>query len=181
MTDLLTGAGGEAIDIVLSLGTLRPTEAYHWKGGAINDYDNIGEWRESGKVAPTQQEIIVSWETTDKDIVINSLDPENRTAWLAAYNGLVLGIDINPIFTAPADDTATITSNDPVIAGDAAIDWNVWFNGVIIDSGAQALVAGALTLTFVSGDTGVYLLEIKRQGPTDYETGYIEIEVLDHA
>ena len=96
-----------------------------------------------------------------------------------AHDSLVVSVDLATINTVAPDDEATITCSDAVITSDANLDYVVWDGDNQIASGSQAVVAGTMTLTFSSGAAGTFVIEIRRQGATDYETGYITIEVVE--
>jgi len=95
------------------------------------------------------------------------------------HNALIVSTDLAQINTIAPGEEATITCSDATISGDANVDYIVWNVGIQEATGSQSVVAGTMTLTFSSGTVGIFLIEIRRQGATEYETGYITIEVVE--
>ena len=101
------------------------------------------------------------------------------TSILNAHNSLSVSSDKSSI-DADGSDTATITCNDAAIAGDSDVDYTVWLDGEVYTATTSTSVSGGQAqLTLATQDPGEYLIEIKRQGASNYESGYVRIQVQE--
>ena len=80
------------MDIRLILGRLRPSSEYHWKGGAFDDYSQIGEWRDLSNAKPTLADIEAEWAIYLSEKAIQDTFEAEKTqaenAAVAAYPNL---------------------------------------------------------------------------------------------
>lgn len=96
-----------------------------------------------------------------------------------AHNSLNVSSNQSSV-NADGNDIATITCNDAAIASDSDVDYTVWLDGEIYTETASAAVSsGLVELTLATEDPGEYLIEIKRQGEGNYESGYVRIQALE--
>jgi hypothetical protein len=51
------------IDIQLMIGRLAPGAAFHWKGGIVGLYSDIGQWRTPSIPQPSEADIYAEWDT----------------------------------------------------------------------------------------------------------------------
>lgn len=80
---------------------------------------------------------------------------------------------------ADGADTATITCSDARVANDAAVTVTVWLDNKPFMAAADVAVEGGrVQLALAVADAGSYLVEIKRRGAGNYESGYLKIEAV---
>lgn len=98
---------------------------------------------------------------------------------LVGHGALVLGVDQATI-NADGVDMATITCSDAVIAGDANVYYVARRGGEVVSvaNAQEAVVGGTVSLEFSTSTAGTYLVEVARQGVSEYETGYVVIEAV---
>ena len=95
------------------------------------------------------------------------------------HNTLIVSVD-QSIIAADGIETATITCADPVIAGDSEVVYRVWLDEDVYSAPSSASVSGgSVELTLTTEDAGIYVVEIKRHGAGNYQTGYITIEAQE--
>lgn len=112
----------------------------------------------------------VTWEIGGTEIELNAI--------LDAHNSLAVGSDKLTII-ADGIDTATIACSDAEIATDSNIDWTLWSTINTESDGSKAVSGGSVDLTFNTDTAGTYVIEIKRQGAENYESGYVTIEATE--
>lgn len=76
---------------------------------------------------------------------------------------------------ADGSDTATITCDDPALAGDADFAYTVWLDGEVYDNGTDTPSGGVATLTLATNIAGIYEIEIRRN-TGDYASGVTTVE-----
>jgi hypothetical protein len=106
--------------------------------------------------------------------------PDNlATQIVNAHNTLLVTVD-QSVIAADGLDIATITCADPVILGDTSIEFTAWLDDAPYTTPSIAPVSGGVAeLTLTTEDAGIYLIEIKRTGAGDYQTGYITIQAQE--
>lgn len=100
---------------------------------------------------------------------------------IEAVGSLILDTTKSQII-ADGNDQATISSADPAIADDTNVSFTVWLDGEVYAETADAPVNNDhVELTLATEYPGQYLVEIKRQGAGNYESGYIQIIAEEEA
>lgn len=111
MTNLLTGSGGEDIDVRYTIGFIRPGAEYHWKGDSvINDYDDIGDWRDAS-IKPTAQEIIDGWNNTVKP-ALDAIALNEAKATSAMLDAQGIKSDFGQLYLASVTYYAGLSGQD---------------------------------------------------------------------
>lgn len=106
------------------------------------------------------------------------VDDTVLAVFVAAHGSLDVTTDKSTI-DADGVDAAAIECEDVAIAGDVDVAYYVWENGVkLLASGDAPVVGGVVEIAFSAGDEGTYVIEIRRKGVSDFETGYIQIEAV---
>lgn len=122
--NLLTGSIGESIDIRYVLGSLRNGSDYHWigDGSLINNYDDIGEWRDNGTTKPTPQEIVDEWNNVVKpQLNIKQLEQEDSEN---AFNSVIP--DFKQLFVAAKAHYENLTNGEKSTALNIFADDATW-------------------------------------------------------
>jgi hypothetical protein len=141
-------------------------------GGAASDYVVEGGGYDPANGVPRPDFLRVTTR-------LASVTEVALSAFIAAHSSLNVTSNKTTII-ADGTDTATITCSAAAIAADASVDYAVWLDGVLYSEPASAPVAsGAVTLTLATQEPGEYLIEIKRRGAGNYESGYITIRAQE--
>lgn len=102
-------------------------------------------------------------------------------AVLTGHNSLPVSSD-KSVLAADGNDTATIICNAPALANDISVDYGVWLNGSVYSAVATApVVSGTVTLTLTTEEAGEYLIEMRRRGVGNYQSGYITLQAQEVA
>lgn len=131
-----------------------------WLGGTPGDYQ-IESRSEDGYLRVTT--------------ALEGVAQASLNAVVNGHHALTLITD-KPVLMADGNDVATIVCSDVAIVGDSAIDFTVWLDGeVYTEPSGAAVEGGQLLLTLTTNEPGEYLVEVRRQGSGNYQTGYIII------
>ena len=125
---------------------------------------------------PTVSDGVTVWQGGMSAILLDSAtagDQALAATVLESHNTLDVTTDKATI-TADGADTATITCSDAALGADVSVDYTVWLDDVVYDSGTDTLATGTATLTLATITAGTYLIEIRRQSG-NYASGYVTV------